>query len=88
MVEALSGWLLTALGFVFLAFFLAYPLFNMILKIWAYIRYHLLGIETPVMITVFYRGSSGRTMPSPNPLKAFALIAFAIGFPIFLIFAF
>ena len=88
MIEALIGWLLIALGVVFLAFFFAYPLFSMALNVWSYIRYHLFGVETPVIRSLFYRGSSGRTVPSPNPLKALAVIAFVLGIPLWVIFAY
>jgi hypothetical protein len=88
LVEALIGWSLIALGIVLLAYFFVYPLFFMALNLWPYIRYHLFGVETTVIRSLFYRGSAGRTVPSPNLLKAIAVIAFVLGIPLWVIFAY
>jgi hypothetical protein len=83
-MEGLFNYVLTALGFVLLIFIFGGTAFTLLGATYAYMRYHLCGIHSPIIDDLFYRASRGEITPPPSIWKGLAPIFIFFGILYFL----
>lgn len=77
-MESLLQLLLGLVGIGFLIVVIGFPLLSIFGALFAYIRYHLFGVRTPIIDDLFYRSGRGELTPQPSRLKGITLIAVII----------
>ena len=78
-MDYVFNFILVALGVIFFLFIFGGAALSVLGAVYAYLRYHLFGISSPIIEDLFYRSAKGETTPPPSVIKGMAPILVTAG---------